>query len=104
MRMALVLAALSLLGLGIFGPGIANGLVSGGPQLGAGAAVGTGLAAGGAVCGRRRRWPWPQVRSCGAGGRSPELRGAAAAIAGGAPRLIARRACERWRASRAVAA
>ena len=39
--MAIVLAALSLLGLGIFGPGIANGLVSGGPQLGAGAAVGT---------------------------------------------------------------
>jgi len=47
--MALVLAALALLGLGIFGPGIANGLVSGGPQLGAGAAVGTGLAAGGVV-------------------------------------------------------
>lgn len=45
--MAIVLAALSLLGLGIFGPGIANGIVSGGPQLGAGAAVGTGLAAGG---------------------------------------------------------
>ncbi len=47
--MAIVLAALSLLGLGIFGPGIANGLVSGGPQLGAGAAVGTGLATGGAA-------------------------------------------------------
>jgi type IV secretion system protein TrbL len=47
--MALVLAALSLLGLGIFGPGIANGIVSGGPQLGAGAAVGTSLAAGGIV-------------------------------------------------------
>jgi type IV secretion system protein TrbL len=47
--MALVLGALSLLGLGIFGPGIANGLVSGGPQLGAGAAVGTGLAAGGVI-------------------------------------------------------
>jgi type IV secretion system protein TrbL len=44
-----VLAALSLLGLGIFGPGIANGIVSGGPQLGAGAAIGTGLAAGGIV-------------------------------------------------------
>ena len=37
--MAIVLAALSLLGLGIFGPGIANGIVSGGPQLGAGAAT-----------------------------------------------------------------
>jgi type IV secretion system protein TrbL len=47
--MAMVLAALSLLGLGIFGPGIANGIVSGGPQLGAGAAIGTGLAAGGIV-------------------------------------------------------
>jgi type IV secretion system protein TrbL len=45
--MAIVLAALALLGLGIFGPGIANGLISGGPQLGAGAAVGTSLAAGG---------------------------------------------------------
>ena len=47
--MAIVLAALALLGLGIFGPGIANGLISGGPQLGAGAAVGTGFAAGGAT-------------------------------------------------------
>lgn len=47
--MALVLAALALLGLGIFGPGIANGIVSGGPQLGAGAAAGAGVAAGGAV-------------------------------------------------------
>lgn len=47
--MAIVLAALSLLGLGIFGPGIANGIVSGGPQLSAGAAVGTGMAAGGMV-------------------------------------------------------
>ena len=47
--MAIVLAALALLGLGIFGPGIANGLISGGPQLGAGAAVGTGLAAAGAT-------------------------------------------------------
>jgi type IV secretion system protein TrbL len=47
--MALVLAALSLLCLGIFGPGIANGIVSGGPQLGAGAAVGASLAAGGVV-------------------------------------------------------
>lgn len=47
--MALVLGALALLGLGIFGPGIANGVVSGGPQLGAGAAAGTGSAAGGAV-------------------------------------------------------
>lgn len=39
--MTLVLASLSLFGLGIFGPGIATGLVSGAPQLGAGAALGT---------------------------------------------------------------
>lgn len=49
--MAIALAALALLGLGIFGPGIANGIVSGGPQLGAGAAAGTALAAGGALVG-----------------------------------------------------
>jgi type IV secretion system protein TrbL len=47
--MSVALAALSLLALGIFGPGIANGIVAGGPQLGAGAAVGTGLAVGGAA-------------------------------------------------------
>jgi type IV secretion system protein TrbL len=45
--LTLILAALSLLGLTIFGPGIANGLVAGGPQLGAGAAIGTTLAAAG---------------------------------------------------------
>ncbi|MBA4762683.1 P-type conjugative transfer protein TrbL [Sphingomonas sp.] len=49
--MAIALAALSLLGLSIFGPGIANGIVSGGPALGAGAAAGTVLAAGGALVG-----------------------------------------------------
>ena len=47
--MSLVLASLSLLGLGIFGPAIASGLVAGAPQLGAGAAIGTGVAAGGAL-------------------------------------------------------
>ncbi len=45
--MSLVLASLSLFGLGIFGPGIAAGLVSGAPQLGAGAAVGTAAAMAG---------------------------------------------------------
>jgi type IV secretion system protein TrbL len=45
--MAIALAALTLMGLSIFGPGIATGLVSGAPQLGAGAAVGAGLAVGG---------------------------------------------------------
>ena len=50
-----MLASLALFGLGIFGPGIAAGLVAGGPQLGAGSAIGTGAAlAGGALRGRRR--------------------------------------------------
>ena len=76
--MAVVLAALSLLGLGIFGPGIANGLVSGGPQLGAGSAVGTGLAVGGAA-----------VAGVGAAGLAARggalaLSGTAAAARGGA--------------------
>ncbi|MGQ0278442.1 P-type conjugative transfer protein TrbL [Sphingopyxis sp. Q841] len=44
--MALALGALTLLGLGIFGPGIANGIVAGGPQLGAGAAAATTVGAG----------------------------------------------------------
>jgi len=46
--MSIALGALSLLGLAIFGPGVANGIVSGGPALGAGAAAGTALAASGA--------------------------------------------------------
>jgi type IV secretion system protein TrbL len=45
--MSLVLASLSLFGLGIFGPAIASGLVSGAPQLGAGAALGTTVGAAG---------------------------------------------------------
>src|SRR5205085_2921729 len=47
--MSLVLGSLALFGLGIFGPAIASGLVSGAPQLGAGAAVGTAAAAAGTV-------------------------------------------------------
>jgi type IV secretion system protein TrbL len=44
-----ILAATAVFGLAIFAPGIAAGLISGAPQLGAGAAVGTaaGLAAAG---------------------------------------------------------
>jgi len=54
---SIMLGSMALLALGIFGPGIATGLVSGAPQLGAGAAVGTmaaigaGALAGGAVAG-----------------------------------------------------
>jgi type IV secretion system protein TrbL len=82
--MAIVLAALSLLGLGIFGPGIANGLISGGPQLGAGAAVGTGLAAGGAIMAGGAA-AGMAVRGAGAamGATAAAARGGAA-LAGGA--------------------
>lgn len=59
--MSLALGALSLFGLGIFGPGIASGLVAGAPQLGAGAALGTvagaagvTMLAGGATIGAAR--------------------------------------------------
>lgn len=45
--LTVMLAALAMLGMGIFGPGIATGLVSGAPQLGAGAAAGTALGAAG---------------------------------------------------------
>ncbi|NKL53444.1 P-type conjugative transfer protein TrbL [Rhizobium leguminosarum] len=69
--MAIVLAALSLVGLGIFGPGIASGLVSGGPQLGAGAAIGTGLAVGGTAL-------------AAGGGAMLAARGGAAVLSGGA--------------------
>ncbi|MCT4493619.1 P-type conjugative transfer protein TrbL [Bosea minatitlanensis] len=69
--MAIVLAALSLLGLGIFGPGIASGLLSGGPQLGAGSAVGTGLAVGGGA-----------LAAGGAAGLA--IKSGAAAMSGGA--------------------
>ena len=47
--MSLVLASLALLGLGIFGPSVATGLVAGAPQLGAGAAAGAAGAAAGTV-------------------------------------------------------
>ncbi|MCW0983634.1 P-type conjugative transfer protein TrbL [Agrobacterium sp. BT-220-3] len=70
--LSLVLGALSLMGLSIFGPGIATGLVSGAPQLGAGAAVGTGLAAAG-------------LGAAGYMGAKAGL-GAAASAAGGAAR------------------
>ncbi|MFC5385946.1 P-type conjugative transfer protein TrbL, partial [Aquamicrobium segne] len=76
--MAIVLAALSLLGLGIFGPGIASGLVSGGPQLGAGAAVGTGLAAGGMMLASGA------AAGMAAKGGAAALSGGAAAVRGGA--------------------
>jgi type IV secretion system protein TrbL len=94
--LALSLAAVTLLGLSIFCPGIAAGLVTGAPQLGAGAAAGTGLAIGGmamagaaavgAVVGAggavSERLSAGAV-SAGAGGRAPPAGGDAGG--GGAP-------------------
>lgn len=67
--MSLVLGALSLLGLSIFAPAIAAGLVSGAPQLGAGAAVGTAAAGVAAV-------------AVGAGAGAMAARGAASLATG----------------------
>jgi len=67
--LTLILASLSLLGLSIFGPGIANGLIAGGPQLGAGSAIGTGLVAGG-------------LATAGALGTAGALRAAGGAVSG----------------------
>jgi len=69
--LSVVLAALALLGLGIFGPGVATGLVAGAPQLGAGAAAGTGLAVAG-------------LAMAGAGGVGLAARGGITALSGGA--------------------
>lgn len=49
--MAMALAALTLMALAMFAPSLANGIVAGGPQLGAGAAAGTALAVGAAALG-----------------------------------------------------
>ncbi|MDR7229881.1 type IV secretion system protein TrbL [Caulobacter sp. BE264] len=68
--LAMALAALTLLGLSIFGPGVAAGLVSGAPQLGAGAAVGTGVLVGG-------------MAMAGAAGAQMVAGGVANAVAGG---------------------
>lgn len=79
--LTLILASLALLGLSIFGAGIANGLVAGGPQLGAGAAVGTGMAVAGAGA------AGSTLAVAGAGAVAGTAGGAAragAAVAGGA--------------------
>jgi type IV secretion system protein TrbL len=83
--LATALAALSLLGLGIYCPSIATGLASGAPQLGAGAAAGTVSAVrGGAVAG------WTTLRTggslaAGAGGLAASAtRKVSSAIRGGA--------------------
>tara|TARA_R110002073_G_scaffold124823_1_gene269264 strand:- start:1489 stop:2832 length:1344 start_codon:yes stop_codon:yes gene_type:complete len=76
-----VLAALSLFMLGIFGPGIAAGLVSGAPQLGAGAVAGTALGLGvGAAAGGRLAMAGGSAAMSAAGGAVK----AASSVAGGA--------------------
>lgn len=76
--MAIALGALTLLGLGIFGPGIANGIVAGGPQLGAGAAAGTAMAAGATVA-AGAAGAAASVGAVAAVGRSAAMGGARAA-------------------------
>jgi type IV secretion system protein TrbL len=89
--LATVLGAISLLGLGIFGPGIATGLVSGAPQLGAGAAAGTtaagagllvagsaGAVAAGRVAGGAAAGGMRAATSLAGGARSAYAEGAAA--------------------------
>lgn len=72
-----LLGAISIFGLGIFGPSIASGLISGAPQLGAGAAAGAvaGLVAGGAIAGGAAR---------AAGGGASSAIKAGSSLAGGA--------------------
>ena len=79
--LATVLGALAIFMLGVFGPGIAAGLVSGAPQLGAGAAVGSvaGLAIGGAA-GAGIAMGGARALAAGASGATK----AAASVAGGA--------------------
>ncbi len=76
-----ILASLAMLALGLFGPGIATGLVSGAPQLGAGAAIGTaaGVVAGSVAGGSMAAGAMKRAASGGSGAI-----GAAASMAGGA--------------------
>ena len=78
---ATILGSLSLLALGIFGPGIATGLVSGAPQLGAGAAVATTAGAGAALIGAGALTATGARAAAGAGRSAVR---SAASMAGGA--------------------
>lgn len=78
---SVILGSLALLGLGIFGPGIASGIVSGAPQLGAGAAIGTAAGVGaGAIAGASATGGAARA-TLGAGKSATS---AAASLAGGA--------------------
>lgn len=84
---SIALASLTLLGLAIFGPGIASGLVSGGPQLGAGAAIGTGLTVAGigTAVGAAAAGGIGLATRAGAGAASSLSRSAGSPPAGGSP-------------------
>ena len=97
--LSIVLGAVALLGLGIFGPSIANGLVSGAPQLGAGSAVGAaaagagllvaggaGAAAAGRLAGGAAIGGMRSATSLAGGARSTFSEGAAASGASGMAR------------------
>jgi type IV secretion system protein TrbL len=75
--MGTVLAATVFLWMGVFGPGIASGLVTGAPQLGAGSAAGTAAAAAAGIV-LAGAGSVAAARGAGAGVR------AAASLAGGA--------------------
>jgi type IV secretion system protein TrbL len=81
--LVVMLASLALLALGIFGPGIATGLVSGAPQLGAGAMAGAAVGASAPALPSvppRRAWAVPSWRGThGPGGRKAGRCGARAA-------------------------
>ena len=78
---SVILGSLAMLALGIFGPGIATGIVSGAPQLGAGAAIGT---AAGAAAGTVAGGSAVRGMASSAGKVAQSSIGAAASMAGGA--------------------
>ena len=86
--LSMILGALCILMLAIFGPGVAAGLITGAPQLGAGAAAGTALGAGlgafaggsAAIAGGRMALAGGSAAAAGVGGAVK----AGASVAGGA--------------------
>ena len=86
-----ILASLALFALGLFGPGIATGLVTGAPQLGAGAAVGTVAAVGAAGAAGGAADPVCTLPGAAAGGDAALCRPLpvprAGAVGGGAVRV-----------------
>lgn len=78
--LAISLGALTLLGLGIFGPAIATGLVAGAPQLGAGSVAGTALGVAGVAAAGGGVMAGGAAMAAGAG--SAGLRGATSLASG----------------------